>query len=63
MGRDFWPAYGELDLGSAIETAEKIFADIKSNKFDTEDLKKAKVELEKVMSAIDTAIAKYEQEN
>lgn len=62
MGRAWVPVYGELDLGSAIEVAEKIFADIKSNKFDTEDLKKAKVELEKVMSAIDTAI-ENEQEN
>ena len=47
MGYDGWPVYGK-DLGSAIETAEKIIAKIKSNKFDKEDLK----DLDKVLTAI-----------
>ena len=63
MGYNFYPVYGDPDLGSAIEGADKSLAKIKTNQFDTEDLKKAKVELEKVISAIDTAIAKDEQEN
>ena len=56
MGIDIAPLYGELDLGSAIETAEKIIAKIKSNKFDDEDLK----ELDKVLSAIKEKVEKYE---
>ena len=63
MGWNFAPVYGELDLGSAIELAEQKLQEIKSNKFDKNDLEKLKGELEKIVSAIDTAIAKYEQEN
>ena len=37
MGRPFIPAYGE-DLGSAIETAEKIIAKIKTNIYSKKDL-------------------------
>lgn len=56
MGFDNLPLYGKLDLGSAIETAEKIIAKIKSNKFDDEDLK----ELDKVLTAIKEKVEKYE---
>lgn len=37
MGRVGFPFYGK-DIGSAIETAEKILAKIKTNKFDKADL-------------------------
>ena len=56
MGWDLVPVYGELDLGSAIETAEKLIAKIKSNKFDDEDLK----ELDKVLTVIKEKVEKYE---
>lgn len=56
MGFDYAPIYGELDLGSAIETAEKVIAKIKSNKFDNEDLK----ELDKVLTAIKEKVEEYE---
>ena len=57
MGYALWPVYGELDLGSAIETAEKVIAKIKSNKFDKDDLK----ELDKVLTAIKEEVAKDEE--
>lgn len=38
MGIDFWPVYGEVDLGSAIQANKKIVAKIESNKFDKKDL-------------------------
>lgn len=57
MGRDWYPVYGELDLGSAIETAEKVIAKIKSNKFDKDDLK----ELDKVLTAIKEEVEKDEK--
>lgn len=38
MGIDSWPVYGEVDLGSAIETNKKIVEKIESNKFDKQDL-------------------------
>lgn len=63
MGYHLYPVYGEIDLGSAIEGAEELIAKIKTNKFDNEDLAELKGELEKIVSAIDTAIAKDEQEN
>ena len=56
MGYAWFPVYGE-DLGSAIETAEKILAKIKSNKFDKKDL----VELDKSLTEIRTVIAKDEK--
>ena len=37
MGYANYPVYGE-DLGSAIETVEKLIAKIKTNKFDKKDL-------------------------
>jgi prefoldin subunit 5 len=57
MGWHWAPVYGELDLGSAIETAEKVIAKIKTNKFDKEDLK----ELDKVLTAIKEEVAKDEE--
>jgi hypothetical protein len=56
MGRPYFPIYGE-DLGSAIETAEKVIAKIKTNKFDKEDLK----ELDKALTEIKAVIAKDEE--
>ena len=56
MGWVMMPVYGE-DLGSAIETAEKVIAKIKTNKFDTKDL----VELDKALTEIKTVIAKDEK--
>ena len=55
MGRPFFPSYGE-DLGSAIETAEKVIAKIKTNKFDKADL----VALDEALTEIKEAIAKDE---
>lgn len=45
--------YGNVDLGSAIETAEAVIAKIKTNKFDNDDvaeLHKAVAELEKALT-------------
>ena len=56
MGWVMMPVYGE-DLGSAIETAEKILAKIKSNKFDKKDL----VEFDKALTEIRAVIAKDEK--
>lgn len=57
MGYDGYPVYGELDLGSAIETAEKVIAKIKSNKFDKEDLK----DLDKALTAIKEEVEKDDE--
>ena len=38
MGRPWAPVYGEVDLGSAIQTAKETIAKIETNKFDKEDL-------------------------
>lgn len=56
MGRMGAPYYGEVDLGSAIQTAEVVIAKIKSNKFDKEDL----VDLKKALSEIVEACEKDE---
>ena len=56
MGWHSFPVYGE-DLGSAIETAEKVIAKIKTNKYDTKDL----VELDKALTEIKAVIAKDEK--
>jgi hypothetical protein len=56
MGFHYAPIYGELDLGSAIEKAEKLIAKIKSNKFDKKDLEA----LEETLSAIHASVEKYE---
>lgn len=58
MGWINLPVYGE-DLGSAIETAEKVISKIKTNKFDKKDL----IELEKALTEIKTAVEKNESEN
>lgn len=45
--------YGNVDLGSAIETVEAVIAKIKTNKFDNDDvaeLHKAVAELEKALA-------------
>lgn len=55
MGWISFPVYGE-DLGSAIETAEKVIAKIKTNKFDKEDLD----ELDKALTEVKKAVAKDE---
>ena len=56
MGRDGFPVYGE-DLGSAIETAEKVLSKIKTNKYDKKDL----VELDKALTEIKAVITKDEE--
>ena len=56
MGYMSFPVYGE-DLGSAIETAEKVIAKIKTNKYDKKDL----VELDKALAEIKAVIAKDEE--
>lgn len=55
MGRVGAPYYGE-DVGSAIESAEKLIAKIKTNKFDKKDL----IELSDVLVALKTAIEEDE---
>ena len=55
MGWHSFPVYGE-DLGSAIETAEKVIAKIKTNKYSKKDL----VELDKALTEIKAVIAKDE---
>lgn len=47
--------YGE-DLGSAIETVEKVITKIKTNKYDKEDL----VELDKAIAELKAVITKNE---
>ena len=44
--------YGNVDLGSAIETAESVIAKIKTNKFDNDDV----AELRKALAEIDKAL-------
>jgi hypothetical protein len=49
--------YG-TDLGSAIETAEKVIAKIKTNRFDKSDL----AQLDKALSEIKDAVADESQD-
>lgn len=56
MGRNGIPAYGE-DLGSVIETIEKVVAKIKTNKYDNKDL----IELDKATDELKAVIAKDEK--
>ena len=56
MGIPGMPWYGDTDLGSAIEMAEKAIANIKSNVFDKDDL----AELETALSAIRKAVDESE---
>jgi hypothetical protein len=56
MGRPFASYYGEVDLGSAIEDAEKAFAKIKTNKFLKEDLE----DLVKALDVLKNAVEHYE---
>jgi hypothetical protein len=57
MGIVNFPWYGE-DIGSAIETAEKVIAKIKTNRFDKDDL----AELAKALSEITEAISNESQD-
>ena len=45
--------YGNVDLGSAIETAESAIAKIKTNKFDKSDVVELKNALNEIVAAID----------
>ena len=56
MGYHNWPVYGEMDLGSAIEVAEKVIAKIKTNKFDNKD----KIALADALLTIKTSIEQDE---
>ena len=54
MGIDWFPAYGDCDLGSAIEVAEKSIAKIKTNKFDKKkDLPELKNALIEIINALE----------
>lgn len=53
MGLAGVPLYGNVDLGSAIETAEKVIAKIKTNKFDNDDVKELKDALTEIVTAIE----------
>ena len=44
--------YGNVDVGSAIETAEAVIAKIKTNKYDKDDV----AELRKALAEIDEAL-------
>lgn len=61
MGIVGLPVYG-TDLGSAIESAEKVIAKIKTNRFDKGDLDKFKATLVSVVAELDKALADDEQE-
>lgn len=56
MGFHIAPLYGDTDLGTAVENAEKVIAKIKTNKFDKEDL----TTLASVLETVKTAIKEYE---
>jgi hypothetical protein len=59
MGIHSMPWYG-YDLGSAIESAEKSIAKIKTNRFDKSDLEKFRASLVSIVSELDKAIANEE---
>ena len=52
MGLWGLPLYGNIDLGSAIETVEAVIAKIKTNKFDKGDL----IEFDKALTEVRNAI-------
>lgn len=52
MGLPNAPWY-EKDLGSAIETAEKVLAKIKTNKYDNKDLEELKVALSEIIVKVE----------
>jgi hypothetical protein len=54
MGRFGAPLYGE-DLGSAIESVEKIIAKIKTNKFDKEDLAELVKATDEIRAVVENA--------
>ena len=51
--------YGNVDLGSAIETVEAVIAKMKTNKYDNSDI----VELRKALAEIDKAISTNETQD
>ena len=55
MGIPGLPWYGDTDLGSAIETAKKVIANIESNVFDKDDLADLETSLTKIRKALDEA--------
>ena len=56
MGRIGFPLYGDIDLGSTIETAKSLIAKIESNRFGKTEL----VKLEEVLADIRKVIADNE---
>ena len=56
MGIPCAPFYGH-DIGSAIETAEKVMSKIKTNRFDKADLEKFRASLVSVVAELDKALA------
>lgn len=56
MGIPCAPFYGH-DIGSAIESAEKVIAKIKTNRFDKTDLEKFRTSLVSVVAELDKALA------
>jgi hypothetical protein len=61
MGIVGLPVYGH-DIGSAIETADKVLAKIKTNRFDKSDLEKFRASLVSVVTELDKALADDEQD-
>jgi hypothetical protein len=53
-------AYGNADLGSAIEATECVIAKIKTNKYDKDDLVEFKTTLSDVVSEIEKALTANE---
>ena len=53
MGAPSMWYYGNVDLGSAIETAESVIERIKRNKFDREDLYQLEETLAEIKKAVD----------
>lgn len=58
MGRPYLAAYGEVDLGTAIQTNKEIVAKIESNKYDDKDL----IALAKTTFEIVVAIIENDEE-
>lgn len=52
MGLPNLPWYGE-DLGSAIETAEKVIGKIKTNKYDKKDLENLAKAVAEILKVVD----------
>lgn len=50
-------AYGNVDLGSAIESTEAVIAKIKTNKYGKDEIVEFKNSLAEVIAEIDKALA------